>query len=117
MCLRFVFLLIMRLATWLRLSRREETWKTASASRVSPGKTCRVKVPEGRSATIIWVPSAWTGRGRARRAEPGRHPPGPGLQEETRQLQAELARLRDLAGQQPAARPTRQPGRRPGRGA
>jgi transposase len=29
MCLRFVFLLIMRLATWLRLSRREETWKTA----------------------------------------------------------------------------------------
>src|ERR1039458_3498221 len=29
MCLRFVFLLIMRLAGWLRLSRREETWKTA----------------------------------------------------------------------------------------
>jgi hypothetical protein len=29
MCLRFLFLLIMRLATWLRLSRREETWKTA----------------------------------------------------------------------------------------
>ena len=29
MCLRFVFLLIMQLATWLRLSRREETWKTA----------------------------------------------------------------------------------------
>jgi hypothetical protein len=29
MCLRFVFLLIMRLAAWLRLARREETWKTA----------------------------------------------------------------------------------------
>ena len=29
MCLRFVFLLITRLATWLRLSRREEAWKTA----------------------------------------------------------------------------------------
>jgi putative transposase len=29
MCLRFAFLLIMRLAAWLRLSRREETWKTA----------------------------------------------------------------------------------------
>jgi len=29
MCPRFVFLLIMRLAAWLRLSRREETWKTA----------------------------------------------------------------------------------------
>jgi hypothetical protein len=29
MWLRSVFLLIMRLATWLRLTRREETWKTA----------------------------------------------------------------------------------------
>jgi hypothetical protein len=29
MCLRFVLLLTMRLAAWLRLSRREETWKTA----------------------------------------------------------------------------------------
>src|ERR1039457_3848134 len=29
MCLRFVFLLIMRLAAWLRLSRHEETGKTA----------------------------------------------------------------------------------------
>ena len=27
MCLRFVFLLITRTATWLRLSRREETWR------------------------------------------------------------------------------------------
>src|SRR5450432_4039163 len=29
MCLRFVFLLITRVAGWLRLSRRDETWKTA----------------------------------------------------------------------------------------
>ena len=29
MCLRFVFLLIIRVAGWLRLSRREEAWKTA----------------------------------------------------------------------------------------
>src|SRR5437667_2701927 len=29
MCLRFVFLLITRVITWLWLSRREETWKTA----------------------------------------------------------------------------------------
>ena len=29
MCLRFVFLLTPRLAAWLRLARREETWKTA----------------------------------------------------------------------------------------
>jgi putative transposase len=29
MCLRFVFLLITRVITWLQLSRREETWKAA----------------------------------------------------------------------------------------
>src|SRR5215470_8835672 len=29
MCLRFAFLLITRLAAWLRLSRHEEAWKTA----------------------------------------------------------------------------------------
>ena len=29
MCLRLVFLLITRIAAWLRLSRREETWKTS----------------------------------------------------------------------------------------
>jgi putative transposase len=29
MCLRLMFLLITRLAAWLRLARREETWKTA----------------------------------------------------------------------------------------
>src|SRR5580704_16635687 len=29
MCLRFVFLLTTRASSWLRLSRREETWKTA----------------------------------------------------------------------------------------
>ena len=39
------------------------------------------------------------------------------LQEETRQLQAELARLRELPGGQPAARPGRQPRPRPGSGA
>ena len=29
MCLRFVFLLITRVAAWLQLSRRDEAWKTA----------------------------------------------------------------------------------------
>jgi putative transposase len=29
MCLRFVFLLITRMASWLRLSRHEEAWQTA----------------------------------------------------------------------------------------
>jgi hypothetical protein len=31
MCLRFVFLLITRVSVWLRLSRREERWKTAES--------------------------------------------------------------------------------------
>ena len=29
MCLRFVFLLITRMAAWLQLSRHEDAWKTA----------------------------------------------------------------------------------------
>ena len=29
MCLRFVFFLVTRTVSWLRLSQREETWKTA----------------------------------------------------------------------------------------
>ena len=29
MCLRFIFLLLTRMTSWLRLSRREEAWKTA----------------------------------------------------------------------------------------
>jgi putative transposase len=29
MCLRFIFLLITRVASWLRLSRRGEAWQTA----------------------------------------------------------------------------------------
>ena len=29
MCLRLAFLLITRMTTWLRLSRREEAWQTA----------------------------------------------------------------------------------------
>ena len=29
MCLRFIFLLITRMPSWLRLSRREEAWKIA----------------------------------------------------------------------------------------
>ncbi len=29
MCLRFVFLLITRMTSWQRLSRREEAWQTA----------------------------------------------------------------------------------------
>src|ERR1039458_3910366 len=32
MCLRFPFLLITRVTAWLRLSRREDAWKTAEIS-------------------------------------------------------------------------------------
>jgi hypothetical protein len=32
MCLWFVFLIITRTVSWLRLSRRTETWKTAAGS-------------------------------------------------------------------------------------
>ena len=38
MCLRFVFLLITRLAAWLRLSRREEAWKTAEILILPPAR-------------------------------------------------------------------------------
>jgi putative transposase len=38
-CLRFVFLLITRAAAWLRLSRREERWKTAEILIMRPNFT------------------------------------------------------------------------------
>jgi hypothetical protein len=31
MCLQFAFLLLTRVTAWLRLSQREEAWKTAAA--------------------------------------------------------------------------------------
>jgi hypothetical protein len=40
MCLRFVFLLITRTASWLRLSQREETWKIAEILLL---RLCRAK--------------------------------------------------------------------------
>ena len=39
MCLRFVFLLFTRMASWLRLSRREETWRAAGLDRASEADT------------------------------------------------------------------------------
>ena len=38
MCLRFVFLLIMRASSWLQLSRREEAWKTAEILILRPDR-------------------------------------------------------------------------------
>jgi len=48
MCLRFVFLLITRVAAWLRLSRREERWKTAEILIL---RLCRAKT---RSPLLSW---------------------------------------------------------------
>jgi hypothetical protein len=48
MCLRFVFLLITRLAAWLRLSRREEAWKTAEILIL---RLCRAKT---RTPALSW---------------------------------------------------------------
>ena len=51
MCLRFVFLLITRVITWLRLSRCEEAWKTSEIlilrhqlSVMQPGHPHRLKL-------------------------------------------------------------------------
>jgi putative transposase len=51
MCLRFVFLLITRVAAWLRLSRREDAWKTAEILILRPQvavlqrrQPCRLKL-------------------------------------------------------------------------
>src|ERR1019366_1883304 len=60
MCLRFVFLLIMRLAAWLRLSRRAETWKTAEililrhqAARSTHGATGRPATRRNIQALVL----------------------------------------------------------------
>ncbi len=53
MCLRFIFLLITRLAAWLRLSRREETWKTAEILILRPparGPAAAAALPEAELA-------------------------------------------------------------------
>src|ERR1700685_726072 len=48
MCLRFVFLLITRVAAWLRLSRRADGWKTAEIL------ILRLLVPEMPSYHATW---------------------------------------------------------------
>jgi hypothetical protein len=89
MCLRFVFLLITQLAAWLRLSRRQETWKTAeililrhqptTVKHFSRGRPCpRLPAQTGRRAIPrishdqrqtaapggIWLHTAETNQGR-----------------------------------------------------
>jgi putative transposase len=57
MCLRFVFLLITRVASWLRLSRREKAWKTAEILILRH----QLAVPQRRQpcrATVNWADRA-----------------------------------------------------------
>jgi hypothetical protein len=48
MCLRFMFLLITRLAAWLRLARREETWKTGQHAGLAGNRTSGRHSPDMR---------------------------------------------------------------------
>ena len=96
MCLRFMFLLTTRLTAWLRLARREETWKTAeililchellAAGRLSgvqhlsagyrPQAEARADTPAGRevsgcqSATTLFL-TCYRGRRTTSRSTPG----------------------------------------------
>jgi len=58
MCLRFVFLLITRTASWLQLSRREETWKTAEILLLRHQLTVLQRRQPHRPA-LDWADRAW----------------------------------------------------------
>ena len=57
MCLRLVFLLITRVITWLRLSRREEIWKTAEILLLRHQVTV-LKRHQARRPKLKWVDRA-----------------------------------------------------------
>ena len=58
MCLRFVFLLITRTASWLRLSRREETWKTAEILLLRH-QIAVLQRQQSRRPDLDWADRAW----------------------------------------------------------
>jgi putative transposase len=58
MCLRFVFLLITRTASWLRLSRREETWKAAGILILRHQLTV-LQRRQPRRPDLDWADRAW----------------------------------------------------------
>ena len=57
MCLRFMFLLTTRLAAWLRLTRREETWKTAEIL-ILRHQLAVLQRRQPRRATVNWADRA-----------------------------------------------------------
>src|SRR5215470_9140680 len=58
MCLRFVFLLITRMASWLRLSRREEAWKPAEILILRHQLTV-LQRRQPRRPDLDWADRAW----------------------------------------------------------
>src|ERR1039457_6702691 len=58
MCLRFTFLLIMRVASWLRLSQREETWKTAEIL-ILRHQLAVLQRQQPRRPNLNWADRAW----------------------------------------------------------
>ena len=61
MCLRFMFLLITRLAAWLRLARHEETWKTAEIL-ILRHQLAVLQRQQPRRLTLNWADRAVVGQ-------------------------------------------------------
>ena len=57
-CLRFVFLLVMRMCSWLRLSRREEPWKSAEILLLRHQLTVLARQQPARP-NMTWADRAW----------------------------------------------------------
>ena len=84
MCLRFVFLMITRTVSWLRLSRRAETWKTAEIlllrhqlavlQRRQPGRPNLRWADRALLATLLDMIPRARRRGLRLRAAPADHP-------------------------------------------
>jgi len=84
MCLRFVFLLITRAAAWLRVSRREDAWKTAEILILRHQLVVLQRQPAGRPKLAWADPRAARGPGgrdtegapggAAAAGRPGHHP-------------------------------------------
>src|SRR6266566_8237490 len=72
MCLRFVFLLVTRLAAWSRLCRREECWKDAEILLLRHQLAVLRRQPRARPKPSLGGPGADRG---AARCDPAR-PPG-----------------------------------------
>jgi Integrase core domain len=57
-CLRFVFLLVMRMCSWLRVSRREDSWKSAEILLLRHQLTVLSRQQPARP-NMTWADRAW----------------------------------------------------------